>query len=140
MLKIIDKVLAGGVKILDEVITSDEERITLMNELEELSVRDRESARKMYESDSTLQTIYAIVFLVSYMLLIVAMLIFIYNVSAGDVSESGRLIAKLEIPEWAVAFLSSLFGAMTAKISTITDFLFGGSKSSDITTEKRKRK
>ncbi len=140
MLKIIDKVLTGGVKILDEVITSDEERLALMNELEEISARDRDSARKMYEDDSVLQKIYAIVFLVSYMLLIVAMLIFIYNVSAGDVDQSGIQIAKLEIPEWAVAFLSSLFGAMTAKISTITDFLFGGSKSSDTISEKRRRK
>ncbi len=120
ILGIIDKVLNGGVKILDEVITTKEEKMQLLNELEELTVRDRESARKMYEGDSSLQKIYAIVFLVSYMLLIVAMLVFIFNISGA---------ADIAIPEWAVAFLSTLFGAMTAKVSTITDFLFGGSKS-----------
>ncbi len=122
ILNIIDKVLSGGVKILDEVITTKEEKMQLLNELEEMSIRDRESARKMYEGDSSLQKIYAIVFLVSYMLLIVAMLVFIFKISGGNVG--------LQIPEWAVAFLSSLFGAMTAKISTITDFLFGGAKES----------
>ncbi len=119
ILSIIDKVLNGGAKILDEVITTKEEKQQLLNELEELTVRDRDSARKMYEGDSSLQKIYAIVFLVSYMLLIVAMLIFIFNISGA---------ADISIPEWAVAFLSTLFGAMTAKVSTITDFLFGGSK------------
>lgn len=117
---IISKVLEGGANILDKVVTTDKERQQLFNELEELAIKDRDSARKMYEDDSSLQKIYALVFLVSYMALIVAMLIFIFKISD---------VVNIVIPEWAVAFLSSLFGAMTAKISTITDFLFGGSKS-----------
>lgn len=117
---IIEKVISGGAKILDDVITTKEEKMQLYNELEQIYLNDRDSARKMYESDSSLQKIYAIVFLISYMLLIVAMLVFIFNISGAS---------SLEIPDWAVAFLSSLFGAMTTKVGTITDFLFGGSKS-----------
>ncbi len=127
MLGVLEKVLQGGTKILDEVITSKEEKQQLLNELESLFIRDRENARKMYEADSSLQKIYAIVFLASYMLLIVAMLIFIFNISG---------VGGLEIPDWAVAFLSSLFGAMTTKVGTITDFLFGGSKIAQEQTKK----
>ncbi len=125
---IIEKVISGGAKILDDVITTKEEKMQLYNELEQIYLNDRDSARKMYESDSSLQKIYAIVFLISYMLLIVAMLVFIFNISGAS---------SLEIPDWAVAFLSSLFGAMTTKVGTITDFLFGGSKTAEVKERKR---
>lgn len=121
MLGIVEKIISGGAKILDEVVTTKEEKQQLLNELESLYIQDRDSARGLYKEDSSLQKIYAVVFLVSYMLLIVAMLFFIFNISGTQ---------SLVVPDWAVAFLSSLFGAMTTKVGTITDFLFGGSKTS----------
>lgn len=36
----------------------------------------------------------------------------------------------VKLPDWAVAFISTVFGAMSAKVSTIVDFFFGSSKGS----------
>ena len=126
---IIKGILEGGSEVLDKVLTTKEEKLQLFNELEALNQKDRDSARDLYKSDNLLQKIYALVFLVGYMVLIVAMLFFIYKLAGGS--------QGLDLPEWAVAFLSTLFGAMSAKVSTITDFLFGGSKSAEI-QERRK--
>lgn len=128
---IIGKILGGGADILDKVITTKEEKLQLFNELEALNQKDREGARDMYKSDSTLQKVYALVFLVSYMLLIVAMLVFLFSLARGG--DDG-----FDLPEWAIAFLSTLFGAMSAKVSTITDFLFGGSKTAEINDRRKK--
>ena len=121
---IIGKILSGGAEVLDKVITTKEEKLQLLNELEALNQKDRDSARDLYKTDGSLQKIYALVFLISYMLLILAMLVFMYKFVGG--------LQNLELPEWAIAFLSTLFGAMSAKVSTITDFLFGGSKTAEI--------
>ena len=121
---IIGKILSGGTEVLDKVITTKEEKLQLLNELEALNQKDRDSARDLYKTDGSLQKIYALVFLISYMLLILAMLVFMYKFVGG--------LQNLELPEWAIAFLSTLFGAMSAKVSTITDFLFGGSKTAEI--------
>ena len=126
---IIGKVLSGGAEILDKVITTPEEKLQLFNELESLNQKDRESARELYKADDSLQKVYALVFLVSYMLLVLSMMYFIYTMAIGS--------NDMNLPEWAVAFLSTIFGAMSTKVSTITDFLFGGSKSSEI-EQKRK--
>lgn len=124
----IDKLLGGGIKAItegiDTIFTSKEEKQQLINELEAMNLRDRDSARDMYKSDSSLQKWFAAVFLGGYMLLIGGMIYYIFTISTGA-DESN-------LPEWAVAFLSTIFGAMSAKVSTITDFLFGGSKTAEI--------
>ena len=135
-MSILSKVFGGGVsKVVDSiangidgVITTQEEKLELQKELEALMIRDRESARDMYKDDSTLQKWFGLVFLVAYMAMTLAMIYFIFLASKGGAE-------TLNVPEWGVAFLSTLFGAMSTKVSTICDFLFGGSKSTN--TEKK---
>ena len=123
---LINKLLGGGVKAItdgiDTLFTSKEEKQQLLNELEEMNQRDRESARDMYKADSWLQKIYALVFLIGYMALTGYFLYFVHSMSGGDV----------ELPSWANTIISSIWGGITMKMSTITDFLFGGSKTAEI--------
>jgi hypothetical protein len=103
----------------------------LVMEAEGKYFADRASARDMYKHDSSLQKIFAITFLVGYISLTSLMLYLVV----------GWIGAKaVEIPDWAVALISTIYGAMSSKVNTITDFLFGssqGSREKDITIQER---
>ena len=126
MIKNIIKTLIGNASsILDEVVTTDEERDAAKQKLEELlkthekemfelEVQDRKSARKMYSDDSLIQKILATVFTVAYFAL--SFIMFRYFVQ-GD----------LDLGEFEISFISTIFGAMSAKVNTVVDFFFGGS-------------
>lgn len=89
---------------------------------EEALLKDRASAREMYQHDSSLQKVYAIVFLTGYIGVTAVMLWWLFGlINAAD--------AAVELPNWAAALISSIFTAMSTKVATITDFLFGGSQS-----------
>ena len=103
---------------IDKVVTSDEERLTLKKEAIKLYVEDLSSARKMYEDDSSLQKIFAITFLVFYLLLTMALMYIVYRLAQHEVT----------LETWAITLLSTIWGGMSAKVNTITDFLFGSSK------------
>jgi len=123
--KIIKNLIGNASSILDEVITTDEERAQAKQQLEhllknhekemfELEVLDRKSARKMYSDDSTIQKVLATVFTVAYFVL--SFIMFRYFVT-GD----------LNLGEFEISFISTIFGAMSAKVNTVVDFFFGGS-------------
>ena len=90
-------------------------------EAEQKYFEDRSSARDMYKHDSSLQKIFAMTFLVGYIVLTVVMLYLL----VGWIGERA-----VNIPDWAVALISSIYGALSAKVGTITDFLFGSSQGS----------
>jgi hypothetical protein len=90
-------------------------------EAEQEYFKDRSSARDMYKHDSSLQKIFAMTFLVGYIVLTVVMLYLL----VGWIGEKA-----VNIPDWAVALISSIYGALSAKVGTITDFLFGSSQGS----------
>ena len=78
MFKNILKSLVGQASsIIDEVVTTDEERLVLKNKLEQLGkeheqevfkleVEDRKSARTMFTDDSVIQKVLAIIFTCAY--------------------------------------------------------------------------
>ncbi len=121
--KIIDNIIESPGKF-DITTLAPEEQELLYSEMREMKTGLNKAIRDQEKTDDMLQMIFALVFLISYVLLIVAMLVLLFNLSSNS--------AKLNLPEWAVAFLSTIFGAMSTKVSTITDFIFGGSKSADI--------
>jgi hypothetical protein len=90
-------------------------------EAEKAYLADRASAREMYKDDSSLQKVYAMTFLIGYMIITVALL----GVVVGWVGW-----AHIQVPEWASLLVGSIFGAMSTKVSTITDFFFGSSQGS----------
>ena len=119
------KVVENAEGILDKVITTDKERdeaklalkkILLDAEKEAFAkeVEDRKSARDMYKDDAIIQKILATLFTVAYFGL--SFMMFRYFVT-GD----------LELGEFEISFISTIFGAMSAKVNTVVDFFFGGS-------------
>tara|TARA_R110000824_G_scaffold22084_11_gene81409 strand:- start:10300 stop:10746 length:447 start_codon:yes stop_codon:yes gene_type:complete len=85
-----------------------------ITELYQLEVEDRKSARVLYSSDSSVQKILAVVFTVAYFLL--SYIMFKYFIEE-DIS----------LGEFEISFISTIFGAMSAKVNTVVDFFFGGS-------------
>ena len=119
------KILDNAEGILDKVITTDKERdeaklalkrLLLEAEAEAFAkeVEDRKSARDMYKDDALIQKILATLFTAAYFGL--SFMMFRYFVM-GDI----------EMGEFEISFISTIFGAMSAKVNTVVDFFFGGS-------------
>jgi hypothetical protein len=119
------KVLDNAEGILDEVITTDEEREKVKLEIKKVmleaereafaqEVEDRKSARNMYKDDALIQKILATLFTLAYFGLTYVM--FRYFV-----------LKDVVLGDYEIGFISTTFGAMSAKVNTIVDFFFGGS-------------
>lgn len=128
------KVLDNAEGILDKVITTDKERdeaklalksIMLEAEREAFAkeVEDRKSARDMYKDDAIIQKVLATLFTVAYFGITYVM--FNYFVTQS-----------IELGEFEISFISTIFGAMSAKVNTIIDFFFGGSSKKNEQTNK----
>ena len=119
------KIVDNAEGILDKVITTDKERdeaklaiksILLEAEKEAFAkeVEDRKSARDMYKDDAIIQKILATLFTVAYFGLSFMMFRFF-------------VIGDINMGEFEISFISTIFGAMSAKVNTVVDFFFGGS-------------
>ena len=121
------KIVDNAEGILDKVVTTDKERdeaklaikrVLLEAEKEAFAqeVEDRKSARDMYKDDAFIQKVLATLFTAAYFGL--SFMMFRYFV-LGDI----------EMGEFEISFISTIFGAMSAKVNTVVDFFFGGSSS-----------
>ena len=119
------KIVDNAEGILDKVITTDKERDEAKLALKKLlldaereafakEVEDRKSAREMYKDDAIIQKVLATLFTVAYFGITFVM--FNYFVTKS-----------IELGEFEISFISTIFGAMSAKVNTIIDFFFGGS-------------
>ena len=119
------KIVDNAEGILDKVVTTDKERdeaklalrrLLLEAETEafEKEVEDRKSARDMYKDDALIQKILATLFTAAYFGLSFMMFRFFVT---GDI----------EMGEFEISFVSTIFGAMSAKVNTVVGFFFGGS-------------
>ena len=119
------KVVENAEGILDKVITTDKERDEAKLALKSLlleaereafakEVEDRKSARDMYKDDAIIQKVLATLFTIAYFGITFVM--FNYFVPKS-----------LDLGEFEISFISTIFGAMSAKVNTIIDFFFGGS-------------
>ena len=129
------KIVDNAEGILDKVITTDKERDEAKLALKKLlldaereafakEVEDRKSARDMYKDDAIIQKVLATLFTVAYFGITFVM--FNYFVTK-----------TIELGEFEISFISTIFGAMSAKVNTIIDFFFGGSsKKNEQTKEK----
>lgn len=130
MIKNILKSLVGQAStIIDEVVTTKEEKLQLKQKFEEviknhekkmfeLEVEDRKSARVMFMDDSMIQKVLAIIFTCAYFFLSYTMFKFF-------------VLNTIELSDYEIGFVSSIFGAMSSKVNTIIDFFFGGSSKQD---------
>jgi|TARA_R100001369_G_scaffold331_6_gene908 hypothetical protein len=119
------KIVENAEGILDEVITTKEEKEQIKLELKKIlleaereafnkEVEDRKDARSLYKDDSLIQKILATIFTAAYFVLSYVM--FKYFV-----------LHDVVLSEYEIGFISTIFGAMSAKVNTIVDFFFGGS-------------
>ena len=119
------KVVENAEGILDKVITTDKERdeaklaikrILLEAEQQAFAkeVEDRKSARDMYKDDAIIQKILATLFTIAYFGLSFMMFRFF-------------VLGEMNLGEFEISFISTIFGAMSAKVNTVVDFFFGGS-------------
>lgn len=109
----VSETLKEGTKLIDEIFTTKEEKLQGKMELFKMAVSDRDSAREMYTNDSWLQKAFAIFFLIAWVGLTILMLkYFIFH--------------TIQLDDWQIAFISSINGGISTKLSTIIDFLFGG--------------
>jgi|TARA_R110002012_G_scaffold300031_1_gene499508 hypothetical protein len=126
---ILGKVVDNAEGILDAVITTDKEREEAKLQLRKVlldaekeafakEVEDRKSARDMYKDDAIIQKVLATLFTVAYFG--ISFVMFSYFVTGS-----------LDLGEFEISFISTIFGAMSAKVNTIVDFFFGGSSKKD---------
>jgi hypothetical protein len=127
------KVVENAEGILDKVITTDKERDAAKLALKQImldaereafakEVEDRKSARDLYKDDAIIQKVLATLFTVAYFGITFVM--FNYFVTKS-----------LELGEFEISFISTIFGAMSAKVNTIIDFFFGGSSNKNEKTK-----
>ena len=119
------KVVNNAEGILDKVITTDKERDEAKLALKSLlleaekeafakEVEDRKSARDMYKDDAFIQKVLATLFTAAYFGLSFMMFkVFV--------------VKEINLGEFEISFISTIFGAMSAKVNTVVDFFFGGS-------------
>lgn len=86
-------------------------------EVFKITVEDRKDARALYVQNNSLQKIFAITFLIGYVVLTGVMLFGSY----------ASVVENVKFENYHVAFLTGLFTQMSTKLNTIVDFLFGGS-------------
>ena len=119
------KIVDNAEGILDKVITTDKERDEAKLALKKLlldaereafakEVEDRKSARDLYKDDAIIQKVLATLFTIAYFGITFVM--FNYFVTK-----------TIDLGEFEISFISTIFGAMSAKVNTIIDFFFGGS-------------
>jgi|TARA_R110000803_G_scaffold25646_1_gene61299 hypothetical protein len=127
------KVLENAEGILDKVITTDKERdeaklaiksVMLEAEREAFAkeVEDRKDARDLYKDDAIIQKILATLFTVAYFGITYVMFNYFVN-------------KTIDLGEFEISFISTIFGAMSAKVNTIIDFFFGGSSNKNEQTK-----
>ena len=119
------KVVENAEGILDQIITTDQERDEAKHALKRLlldaekeafakEVEDRKSARDMYKDDALIQKILATLFTAAFFGLSFMMFRFF-------------VLGDINMGEFEISFVSTIFGAMSAKVNTVVDFFFGGS-------------
>ena len=119
------KIVDNAEGILDKVITTDKERDEAKLALKKLlldaereafakEVEDRKDARDLYKDDAVIQKVLATLFTVAYFGITFVMFNYFVTMS-------------IKLGEFEISFISTIFGAMSAKVNTIIDFFFGGS-------------
>lgn len=102
--------------IADRWIDTKEDKREFFKELYKMEADEKANARAMYGSDSTMQKVYALTFLVAYLALTAWL---IYAIINGSIEE---------VNQFETGLIGSIWGAMTSKVNTITDFFFGASE------------
>lgn len=103
----------------------------LQFQAEKMYTEDRQSARATFERKGFLHTVFALTFLVGYFVITGGLIWFIWMVIQMGLGNPESAEVVQNIPSWAAALIGGIFSAMSSKVNTIIDFLFGGSDTKD---------
>jgi len=106
--------------IVDRFVETKEEKKEFFKELYKLDAEDRNQARDLYKKDNSMQKIYAGVFLLGYLSLTAWL---IYSIVKGSIKD---------VSQFETGLIGSIWGGMSAKVNTITDFFFGNSDNQEV--------
>jgi hypothetical protein len=126
MLKLIGKIFGtnkdGGGMIksiadtVDRFVDTKEDKREFFKELYQMEASEKANARAMYGADNVMQKVYALTFLLAYLALTAWL---IYAIINGSIEQ---------VNQFETGLIGSIWGAMTGKVNTITDFFFGASE------------
>ena len=102
--------------VVDRWVDTKEDKREFFKELYKMEADEKANARAMYGSDSSMQKAYALTFLIAYLGLTAWL---IYAIINGSIEE---------VNQFETGLIGSIWGAMTGKVNTITDFFFGASE------------
>ena len=102
--------------VVDRWVDTKEDKREFFKELYKMEAEEKANARTMYGSDSSMQKVYAITFLIAYLALTAWL---IYAIINGSIEQ---------VNQFETGLIGSIWGAMTSKVNTITDFFFGASE------------
>jgi len=137
MFKLLGKILGKGdgqgmlkdvADVVDRWVDTKEDKREFFKELYKMEAEEKANARAMYGSDSSMQKIYAITFLVAYLALTAWLIYAIINGNIEDVNQ------------FETGLIGSIWGGMTGKVGTITDFFFGASENKGAESLYKKKK
>jgi hypothetical protein len=107
--------LKDAADIVDRFVDTKDDKREFFKEVFKMQSDDRNSGRALYAKDSIIQKIYALVFLLSYVAL------------TGYFVHWAVNHTQSELTDFQISFISTIWGAMSSKVSTVTDFFFGAS-------------
>lgn len=108
-------ILQDTADIVDRFVETKEEKKEYFKEVYQMQIDEKNSARKLYSQDNTMQKVYAGTFLLGYLVLTGWLL---FAIIGGSISE---------VNQFETGLIGSIWGGMSAKVNTITDFFFGSS-------------
>ncbi|MDF9799764.1 hypothetical protein OKW21_005027 [Catalinimonas alkaloidigena] len=129
--QMLTSLFSGGLaeirQLVDEVTTSKEEKLRLQNEIDkifyglqsqlfEADLKRFQESHETFRKDGQMQKVYALTFLIAYVGLSVVMLLIITRMT--------------NLQDYAISLISTIWGGMSVKVNTITDFFFGSSSGS----------
>ncbi len=125
-----DKILNEVANVVDRFVDTKDDKRAFFKEVYQLRSADRAGARRLYGgANNGMQKVYAFTFLIAYIALTAWL---IYSIVHGKIEH---------ISQFETGLIGSIWGGMTAKVNTITDFFFGSSeKTQEINFTKNKNR
>ena len=121
-----DKILNEVANVVDRFVDTKDDKRAFFKDVYKLSSDERANARKLYgEGNNVVQKLYACTFLFSYLLLTGGL---IYSIVEGNIKN---------INQFETGLIGSIWGGMTAKVNTITDFFFGSAEKMNLKSKKK---
>lgn len=109
--------------VADRFVDTKDDKRKFFLEVYDKQVQEKNAARSLYKADARVQKIYALTFLAAYLGLTAWL---IYLIASGSIKE---------VNQFETGLLGTIWGAMSAKVNTITDFFFGSSDNGEKNTQ-----